>query len=605
MIIKLKGSPSIAIDANGLMTKSTTWMCYNTGGSNIFDWLAFQDLVQTWAGSVGDAYRNPLQDESGREASTYIEDATFKVTDIAIVTPDGRTHCEVTYTAQQNISVMRQIGNVSASITSNNERTKTISYQIDVASNDPALIDTLLIASGTAVVWAGSNYLMESSNYNADGKTRYTVSYTAKDMSKVMINKPSISTDGFGGKTLDVSWRMSNAEYAIATLPTIGSNAQSWVGDIANNDKYIVTSIDEQPDGALGYVINIKATYGETRLLSHDKGAEWSIADGKSTLSFNKKYQSDEASIPTFFAMIGTTIDGLLVKNINVTPRSVGVYDVVLSADNSNAGSTQTSNTDENLADQFSVTMSEAKLYLTADMCGWAPRLGGLGYYMQNKPPIDTYAKWLDLNFLANENSVDYSEAAVITAIKSTGKTLGKMTIKGVRGTDGAIIPKEKWSDVTAGKVAEILVEIYYYAQPKFDDFVPWTSAQMPVFQQASYITSYPKFTDPISGKQMDKARPQSDIGMPVRYMDCNVTFNYKGNIKNVIKLDFEPFYSDAVDYIQNANVYSFYKYAGITFSSLKNDKGEDWTQVNCTIHALLLGEGVWNLLYKPSTEVV
>ena len=49
MITVLKGSPTYAIDSNGIMTITTTWMLIpdsNTDGRSATSWLAFETEVE-------------------------------------------------------------------------------------------------------------------------------------------------------------------------------------------------------------------------------------------------------------------------------------------------------------------------------------------------------------------------------------------------------------------------------------------------------------------------------------------------------------------------------------------------------------------------------
>lgn len=148
MLVSLKGSPAINIDQEGFMSITTTWMLIDDESDNVFaKWLAFQNEVEEWAGNIGDPYKRPIQQNDGREAFEFEEDDAFICQSIDIVCVDGRTHYEVTFTNAQNLSVMRQVGNVSVEVTNNNEITKSISYQIDIKSDSPLEIDKYLIES--------------------------------------------------------------------------------------------------------------------------------------------------------------------------------------------------------------------------------------------------------------------------------------------------------------------------------------------------------------------------------------------------------------------------------------------------------------------------
>lgn len=613
MITTLKGAPAISIDQDGIMAITTVWMLIDDSDTNVYTrWLAFENDVHTWVGEVGDAYKRPIQDENGREASTYESDDTFICQSINYNCVDGRTHYEVTFTNVQNLSVMRQVGNVSVDINNNNERTKSISYQIDVKSSSPLAIDEYLIESGTTVTWAGESYLIESSSYQAQSKTRYVLTFTAKDMAKMMIGNPSESTDAFGQKTRSATWRYSASVYDAWVQPEIGDDASEYVGLPAGSG-YLINNISSTPDGVLGYTVTFEARHVSLRHLRKD---ERLYKNGEDIgYEVTNVYQSDENNRYSLSNQVGLESvenPGTVVNEVSVNQVAKGEYEITVVA-----GTDDSESSYESLSDDVNLSMSSSELVIDPYWCGWALSVSGLEYYPINFPPTTMFSYQMSLSTLTNmESSTSgmvrgWTEEDVINAIKS-GSPIGYDWILypiGTYRTTGSTtaygkIPKSKYQDIRVGDISELMMSGYVYAQPSWAStetevagssvrniyFRAWNCLESsPIVLQRSHISNYPK----LWGRDLYWQYRYINYKLPM--MECSVTKNYRGNSRTVVKRGSSSFFADAVRYIKSS-AFTSYKGINISYNEITDQYRNTWTSVTCTIQAL--SEMYWNPHY-------
>lgn len=111
----------------------------------------------------------------------------------------------------------------------------------------------------------------------------------------------------------------------------------------------------------------------------------------------------------------------------------------------------------------------------------------------------------------------------------------------------------------------------------------------------------YPTFVHKNSGLTLDKELAEKYIGYSVPMMSCQVSLNYKGDVVNVIKRDWDNFFSDAVAKIRSKR-FTSYKRTGFNVSKIVDDHGNSWTKVTTEIGALL--EGNWNPTYNEKAAI-
>lgn len=634
MIIALKGSPQYSIDSNGIMTINTVWMLMPTNGTDgmsSMDWLSFGNQVELWAGKPGDAYKNPVVSEGSREAKTFTEDVAYKVESVSWECVSGRTHYEVSYTNVQNASVMTQVGNVSVSCNENNERTKTIRYRLDLPPNTKEasgsesgvsgnlFIDAYLIPSGTAVDWAGTSYLVESSEYTAETATRYEISITAKDMSVMMIGKPTESVDGFGQRTIEVTWRYSTESFEeLTALPNAGDDAAPYINGL---EDFLIQNVTIEPQGVLGYNVKISAVHTSCRFVtstvrkSKNQGVEYSI-----------NYQSDSTNVSTFVDAVGTDMvsylpsddsgiqsgididDTIQVSEVSVTEQSRGNYDVTLTASRGGSSSADVSTT-------ASASGTASVFVIEPRHGGWDVMVNGSGLYEINNPPTTMFSYqlnpleyWNSIN--DSGNKVGWTEQSLLDAIKN-GKAIGYDRVARVyRASDGADITNKKFELAFITKLSDIsrvVMQGFVYAQPTMTEpesssgsttqttmrniyFKPWIARyEAPLFISASQLSNYP------TKDGRDRAFARRYIHQEVPMMEFSVTHNYKGNVSSILKRSWDTYFSKAIDYVSSSR-FTSYRCTGIDTAETYDSNGAVWTSVTVTVQALMYC--YWNVNY-------
>lgn len=636
MITVLKGSPQYTIDSDGIVTISTTWMCLpenGVDGRSTTHWLTFQSEVESFVGSIGDAYKCPVATDSSREITKYVESNLFKVQDITWKCVDGRTHYEVTFTNLQNVTAMRMVGNVSAEIDSNGEKTKSIRYVVDVSATPDMseqdiamLIDGYFIESGTTVNWANASYLVESSSYQAQSRTRYEISISAKDMSAMLIGLPTEAIDGYGQRTLTAIWRYSKEYYEEEwEKPAVGSDAYKYVG---GKDGYLISSVSEANIGVLGYQVTYTAVHVSKMHLhtgikaTSNNGTEYTI-----------NYKGDSDSVQEFINAAGMSVQAVLgadsdvehtgtvgalldantayITDVSVTEQSKGNFSAVLTAKSGTSTSATTSN-------DVTVTTSASKFDLEPSHCGWASMVNGMDYFKINFPPSTVYRYDIDPATLLSmaedgtgSSSGGWTASEILTAIQ-TGKRLGYDSIVGVYDSSNVKVDGSKVKKLS--DVSKLKMQGYVYALPfmkrkegryfvytRNNFFEPWVAEEeAPVF-----LVSPTKHAVNEDGDTqlygMDVPFKKKYIGMSLPMVECSVTMRYKGKTSAIFTRDLSYYYDRAVRYVKNT-AFTSYKGAGISTSETVDDSGTVYTEVTCTLH--ILTKFYWNPKYTSHEYV-
>ena len=593
MITVLKGSPSYSIDKDNIMHITTTWIVMPDVSvkDNIVGWLNFQSEVEEWAGAVGDAYKAPVLAAGEREVTTHDESSAFIVTSISYSAVEGRTHYEVTFEHTQNFNKMQQIGNVSVDINSNNEKSKTIQYRV-YAGAKPKDIDSLLIESGTEISWASKDFLVETSSYTPSSVGTYDISITAIDMSYMMIGQPTYTTDGFGNKSAEATWRMSTEKYADWDAPSVGSDA----GAFLNREKgYIVTGISAQPVGVLGYMVTISAKYVGLRQVTQ------TVKRDTDSNSHTITYQSNKENIHKFMNIVGMMHPNEeKIRSVDIQEDSRGDYRVTVN----------TSTDVKDVTKEKSVTATQGKFVLDATMCGWANGESG-ELYPINNPPKTKFTMRLNLSDL-RDRGLDDKE--ILSALKPLGY-VGMSTVLSVYASKDGTVRQLDVSERSMLKSADIesivyvIVSTYVYSQP-----VHYTNGKAgpnPLFTKWARKDSLPmyykkKFDDPADsytdeGGTRDKELPRKYVGKSFTTTEISVSMSYKMPLSSALLSNYKTFYDKAIALIDNDN-FTSYKGAGINMNTTYTPDGNTVVKVTCEFVAL--SSGYWNPDYENTVYV-
>ncbi len=627
----LKGSPQWSIDTNGVITITTTWMCLiDEGAENVLTgWLNFQNEVEKFAGKPGDAYKKPVQ-SSGTDASIeiteYEDSELFKVQDVQYQAVEGRTHYEVTFTNLQNFDKLTLVGGINASINENNERTKTAEYRASISTpqtiDGEPVMDELMLESGTEVTWAGASYLIESTEYTAESPTQYIISITAKDMSRMMIGLPQESIDSFGNKTITVVWRLSRAEYEDSELPVQGSDASDWIGE--RDGDFYINSVDVQSHGVLGYNINITASSHRTGTrISSTRTDTKDSTSGKFYTEWESQFQADEATATSLggtslkyleagdFIPEGMSFPNGTVRDVSYDEYVTGKYNVRVRM--SNAPEAE----DEDFEDSWDASVTQESFKLDLLQMGWAKSPSGEPYQI-NFPPSTRFTYVMSPNSIiemqtaTGGSSPAVSQSQLLTAIKNRS-SIGFDKIVGVQAfTSNNLVwlsPAETAKLTSLNDVQSIMLEGFVHAQPTMTTkgttlrnllFTPWKAEE-------SCPITVDEWTQ-TDGR--DHGIEKKYLTYSFQYHNAQVTMRYRVKLKKALKEDSRKYYADAIKKIKCGN-YTSYKGAGISYKSITqlNDDGEleDYTEVTCTIYALLSSNAekvMWNPKYDNSVVI-
>jgi len=621
IITYLKGAVRTSIGADGTITKQAVWILIpDPIPSGITGWVAFEAEVSAWAGQVGDPYKKPVQDAGGMECTTYTADPTFAVSSVEYTAVEGRTHYEVTFSYTQNFDVLRPIGNVNVGVNNNNERTKTLSYMLTVtpglAENpDPAAIDQHLFDSGTVIEWGDGLYLIDSSNYTAQSPSIYMITVNARDMSKMMVGNVTKSEDAFGQKTMSVTWRLALSVYYDTVIPEAGATVGDWFGAGITETDWVITSINETPDGVLGYTITLEAKHIAKRVMRVSQNSKWSMEDGLPVKSASIIYRTTAAQsvFDNELNRPGTAADsegfvGQTITEVGIEQVGAADYEMTLSTEVDDAGSRLmvSSFAAATLEREVQINMTMAKYYFTAKDCGYFPIGGGIGYAPINQPPTATFIRTVTPSQLNASNPTYWTEAKILQCAKDF--KLDEEPISKLIKVDGTeIVKKTDFASGTYAEIKEFKVVTYTYAQPPHIDkptvtgafFVAWNPEKhCPIWPVGvNSLSAWPKYP----GTNLYQPYLYKYIGYGVPYMDCTVSMNYRGAVSSVVNDDWDDFYADAKAKIQNAR-FTSYKFKGLTVSGLRDNLGSEWTQVTVNLHALLMAK--FNANYEEAPVI-
>lgn len=625
----LKGSPQWSIDRDGIITIGTTWMCYrDTSGDDtknaVLGWLKFQEEVAEFAGKPGDKYKLPTAGDTDVEATEYTETDTFLVQEVNYTAVEGRTHYEVTFTNVQNLGVMARIGEIESSVNENNERTKTARYRAYLGST--ITLDELMLESGTVTDWAGTPYLIESSEYTAEGPRMYTITITAKEMTSMMIGLPTESKDSFGNSTVSVVWRYARDVYEGMDKPVQGTDAADYIGGLQG---YIIQSVEAQPHGVLGYHVSITAVSQRehTRISSSRRD----ILDTKTGGYYTEWESNFQASQPEIESLTGQPFKSIDVKSllpegvefsgnvrdINFTERITGSYDVNVRMSNQREDAQK-----DDYADDWNAQVSQHEFVLTEEQAGWGKTPSGELFEL-NDPPTTRFtytqspSSLVEMMTASAQVTIDEAEKKVLAAIKNRG-TIGYDKISGVQGFIGDSIKWLSPTEIAAiqdlKKVQTIMLEGFVHAQPTIHTkkggsvrnlvFRGWTMKKCPLLIDVDKADEWPQ----INGR--DQCVGVAYRNYKWQYHEINVTLHYKKHIKQALVADNSKYYKDAIKKVACSN-YTSYKGCGISFTSTRhadeNGDIDDYTEVTCSIHALLTTNAwgaTWNPLYDRSVVI-
>lgn len=618
MKIALKGSPSWSINQDGEVSVSTTWQCYNDATDNVaIGWLRFQNEVEQFAGKAGDLYKAPVQDDNAKEATKYETSNAFIVQSVEYKAVDARTHYEVTFEHIQNFTTMTRIGDVTVEVNENNEKVKTIRYKVSATG---ASVDSIIMHSGDTADWAGELYQIQSSSYSPESAGIYNVEVTAVDMSYMRIGLPSITTDTQGNTVINTTWRYSKAKYEETTLPNAGEDATQYVG----KPGYVITNVQSEPQGVLGYNVTITASSHIThKVLSSRKTVD--RHDKKYTTTWETTFQADDTELRAISdAATYSDIASLLpegkslhrgvVESIQYDQYAPGKYNVsVRLSDNED-------NDIEDMDGGWSASVSEAYLQLSLQQAGWSKGPSG-ELYRINFPPTTRFRytmtpdSLIGMQTASGNTTPTVTSSELLSAIKRRG-VIGYDRIVGVQGTTTR--NELKWlsnaeiANISSlSTVHSIMLEGFVYAQPSMTKngstvrnqlFTAWDiDSECPLnFGSESHVT--------IQGRYVPLHRRL--LKYRFKYHEISVTQTYHINPTNALKQNASNFYNNAIAKIRCSN-YTSYKAAGISFAlrQVADSEGNisNSTEVTCVIHALLSTNAhkpKWNRKYDGTVIV-
>lgn len=610
--IRLKDGVSVSIDKTGLITKTATWIITSASGNAYSGWKSFEDTALLWAGRVGDGWKEPTQDTSGRECSNFTTSSLFKVTGIDVASVN-RTHYEVTFTAEQNLSAMTLINNADVSIDSLNQKTVSLNYQIDLSTGAFSELEALFYTPGSALVlFNHAAYLLDRVDYTATSKTRYSVAVVLRDMSVMRLGNPKYSVDAYGGKTASISWRYSASAYSPSILPAAGADVSAWLG-LSASSGYTATNVNVEPDGLLGYTVTVEAKHVSNRLVKTAKSYELDTDYSTDSEPAVKKAvtvtrQATKDDLEQYDEIVGTEGDdfghpGTTVSSVQVEEVGRDDFEVTLELtdDEFNSKSSSGFNNSQNyLKNQVDLSINYSEVILEASHLGYVRGESGIDWVAINDPPTTMFEYDMDIDGLKGMNDA-WTDGTILTALK-TGK-IGFSVVKSIKTLDGRYL---SWPEVRAltslSGIATIRLSDFVYAQPsqkKSDGtsvrniyFVPWKAKD-------SALLFDTKTTHPTLENGFDKPLRKSAIGARIPTIECSVGKYYKGRLSKVIKRWEHRFYTDAIAELDLKDVTS-YKRTNLSAEEVTDNTGRFWTKVTQTLSGL---RGFyWNKYYQEGS---
>lgn len=314
-------------------------------------------------------------------------------------------------------------------------------------------------------------------------------------------------------------------------------------------------------------------------------------------------YKSDKDNVDDFLNAINQEANDFgvdssaLISEVSVSEQSRDNFDVTLTA---RQGGNNASD-EVPLGQQVSASGTSSVFVIEPRHGGWDVMVNGAGIYPINFPPTTTFGQ--SVNPMEWWNSIkdsgvtpSWTEADILNAIK-TGGMIGYDRIARVIDKDGNDITtnttaRQALSSLSA--VRSIVFQGFVYAQPKMTEskdgkqttrrniyFKPWEAEkEAPLMLEKGDVSSYPK----VDGR--DKPFAKEYIHQEVPMMEFTVTHNYKGNMATVLRKDWDRYFKDAVDYVENKR-YTSYRCTGLNPSETTDDDGTVWTAITVTIQAL------------------
>lgn len=616
LIYKLKGGVAISINPEGLITKTATWIVTHQEDNAYTNWKSMIDDVGVWAGKVGDKWKEPVQDSNGRECSGYSDASLFTVTSIEIDS-SNRVFCEVTFTAESNLSEMTLIRNANVSIDNLNQKTVSLEYQIDLSTGVFSELEAIFHVPGSNLVMFDEDaYLIDAIDYNPTSKTRYQINIVLRDMSVMRLGNPSISIDAYGTKTASISWRYDAGSYSADVLPKEGTDASDWLG-MESDSGYIVSEVAVEPDGLLGYIINIDSKHVSSRLVKTDRSfnlnADYSTdSDPAINESVTITRQAKKDDLVDYEELVGQeasdygyanhTISGISIEEVGRDDFEVTIEITDDEFRSSSGGSLN--NSQNYLRNQVDLSVHYSHLVLEASHLGYVRGVSDMEWIAVNDPPRTTFLYDLDIMGIKTMNPSHWTDAAILAALK-TGK-IGFSGVYSVTDVDGDPIRRSDIYNLSnLSRVDTIRLWDFVYAQPTQQAkngeslrniyFIPWKAEESAIiFDKASYIKNYPK-----GDNGFDKPMKRSMIGKKIPIIECTVGKYYQGRISKVIKKWEHKFFTDAIKEIKLKGITS-YKRTNLSAEEITDNTGRFWTKVTQSFSGLR-GQH-WNPNYEDGS---
>ena len=250
MYIQFLNAPGFTIDNDNMLHRSGSWML--TADDDPNGDIALQ--AQAWAGSIGDAWRQPSD-----TGDSYEADPEFSVTQIKCQALDSKS-CIVTFEASavQKSGLLEAVsGSCIFERCCDLSEHKTIQY---ILSNSN--IDTLPQV-GDVIDWAGSNYRCESLNCRIVNQTVLHVTLKAVNTAVTPDGRIVTAFDNDHGQTKKGSWLITPEALEDFLNRNQLNMPALWAGE-----NYYISSVQTEPaDSARCTSVTLTARNSELKLL--------------------------------------------------------------------------------------------------------------------------------------------------------------------------------------------------------------------------------------------------------------------------------------------------------------------------------------------------
>ncbi|QSH40788.1 hypothetical protein P0136_11440 [Lentisphaerota bacterium ZTH] len=384
-----------SIEVDGSIKRRSVWQIMPDENFNIEqNWPAFRQQAEAWAGSVGDAWRQPAAD-----SRAFTEDPDFIISSIDFKSVNRYIY-EVSYSGVKKHSTAEMLGGVSVAVNNCAEIEKSASWRIH-ADN----LQNWLPAIGDVISWAGENYLCSALKLQEAAGGEWQVAITAKDMSILQTGNPGFTRNHFGESVATGKWRVSLTQHQDFLDNNNINSPAPWAGE-----GYFVSNISSSPDGKLGYYVSLEAKHVNFKLLDVKRSESFkgyaSAGTANLDICWTGRWRIHRDNLSDYENIAGSSAEewaapGAIITKIDPIRITDVMYEVVLEArvpEASSGFAAMNYNGDDrsNLQSRTDVHVENIAYQLTHRECGWreAPR----GYFIK----LEDWNMQLDCPFITS-----------------------------------------------------------------------------------------------------------------------------------------------------------------------------------------------------------